>query len=357
MDSSAQVITKLQLPPVGLSLKSQLWNLSLINTSNEVLDVRLELVVSNASTNQKILSGTTRVINLPKGLRMLTANGVAPVTYNVLSPEYNFNVAQEGFIPVGTYNVCYTLVAFRGDAGGDRIGEECETIDVQPISPPLLISPSDSEYVEINRPLFTWLPPSPSNLFNGLAYDFTLAEVQSTQSGADAIQQNIPIQQASNLLTNSLQYSPSFQELDTAKLYAWQITVKSAGSPVAQSEVWTFRLKSNKSTPIKNTDFDYYAKLKMGTDASFSLSSGVVKYAYLNEANDKSVAIKVHDITSALRKEIKLDSSYVNLQYGENYRQLDLSQSGLADKHVYLLELINSKRESWYLKFEYRKQD
>src|SRR5688572_5482237 len=207
MDSSAQVITKLQLPPVGLTLKSQLWNLSLINTSNEDLDVRIELMVANASTNQKVLSGTTRLFNLPKGLRILTANIVAPVTYNVLSPEYNFSLNQEGFIPVGAYNVCYTVVAFRGDAG-DRIGEECETIDVQPLSPPLLISPSDSEYVEINRPLFTWLPPSPNNLFTALTYDFTLAEVQSTQSGADAIQQNIPTQVVSNLLTNSLQYSP-----------------------------------------------------------------------------------------------------------------------------------------------------
>jgi hypothetical protein len=45
----------------------------------------------------------------------------------------------------------------------------------------------------------------------------------------------------------------------------------------------------------------------------------------------------------------------VKLRFGYNYLLTDLlNNSGIKDKHIYLFELVNSKQEHWYLKFEYR---
>ena len=55
-------------------------------------------------------------------------------------------------------------------------------------------------------------------------------------------------------------------------------------------------------------------------------------------------------------KKLEPDSTWMDIRLGENYKQLDFTQQDLlSDKHIYLLELINSRNESWYLKFEYRK--
>ncbi|MCP2937171.1 hypothetical protein NK983_31220, partial [Salmonella enterica subsp. enterica serovar Typhimurium] len=83
--------------------------------------------------------------------------------------------------------------------------------------------PADSEHVELTRPFFTWIPPTPLNLFSNLNYSWTLVEVQPTQSAADAIQQNIPVLSQTGLLTTNFQYPPGMAELDTGKTYAWRV--------------------------------------------------------------------------------------------------------------------------------------
>jgi hypothetical protein len=350
----AQVILKSQLSPVGITQKSQLWNLSLVNTSVENIRVRIELLMSEVSTNRKILSGISKTLTLPRGLSIITPTNVLPVVYNVLSQGYNLTTNQEGFIPVGNYQVCYNVVQLILDAVVP-LAEECEMIEVEPISPPILISPSDNEKLEINHPVFTWLPPSPVFLFNNLLYDFALVEIITTQSPGDAIQKNIPLQFQRNVSSTALQYSLSLPPLDTGKIYAWQITAKSNNYPVAKSDIWTFTLKNEKSI-IKENQTDYYVRLKQQPDASYTLCNGILKFAYLNENADKEVAVKISDVTNSKRKIINLDSSTLSVFYGENFKQIDLTdEPGLINKHIYVLEIINSKQESWFLKFEYRK--
>src|SRR5882672_5439150 len=193
LKAKPQVVMNLQLPPAGLTIKSQLWNLSVVNTASQTMQAQVELSMVSVSNNQTVLTATTRVLDFPKGLKQLHAGEVAPVIYNVLASGYNVDGSPEGFLPVGTFQLCYTLVRVDLETE-ERVAEVCETVVIEPISPPQLVSPSDSEQVELTRPLFNWLPPSPYQLFNNLVYDFNLVEVQALQTGADAIQQNIPVE-------------------------------------------------------------------------------------------------------------------------------------------------------------------
>ncbi len=353
--AQAQVLIKTQLPPVGLVLKSQLWNLSIVNTGSQSLTVQVEMLVTNTSNNQKVFTGTTKMLTMTRGLNRVTPTSASPVTYNILSPDYNINVNQEGFLPVGIYTVCYNILYVRNDAA-ERIAEECETVEIEPVRPPMLVFPSDNEKVDQTRPLFNWLPPAPVSLFNKLLYDLVLVEVMPTQSLTDAVQKNIPVYKAQNLFIANLQYPLSLPELSIKKTYAWQVTAKSGNSPIGKSEVWAFTLKQNDNFLSTKEDAGFYSKMKMDPEASYGMAKGTLKYSYVNELNDKEVAIRIFDITKAGQKELLLEGSTVPLQFGENFKEMDFTeQGGLADKHLYLLELVNSQNEHWYLRFEYRR--
>jgi hypothetical protein len=353
-DLRAQVVLNLQLPPAGLTVKSQLWNLSVVNTANQNMQAQVELSMVSVSNNQTILTATTRVLDFPKGLKQLHAGDVAPVTYNVLASGYNIDGSPEGFLPVGTFQLCYSVIRVDLETS-ERVAEECETVVIEPISPPQLVTPTDSEQVELTRPLFNWLPPAPVQLFNNLVYDLNLVEVQALQTGAEAIQQNIPLEMESNLTVTTQQYPASLPELDTSKLYAWQITARSGGSEVAKSEVWTFRVKKNMTDSLKPPPV-YYLRMKRENDAAYAICYGALYYEYLNEVNDRQIPFKVYDLGEKTHKEVILDSTLIDLHFGQNLGKLDFSRDNiLKDKHIYLLELINSRKEHWYLKFQYRK--
>ncbi len=351
----AQVIVNPQVPGMGLVLKSQLWNLSLINAGNSSINIQIQMMVTDASNNLNVFSGTTNTISLPKGALLINSNSVSPVVYNVLASGYSVDTSPDGFLPFGIFNVCYTINQV-GSEGSSTLTEECETVEISPISPPTLITPQDSDAIDITRPLFTWLPPAPYNLFSNLTYTFTLVEIQPSQSASDAIQQNMPLQTQANLAIIDLQYPMSLPELDTGKFYAWQVLATNNGVPVSSSDIWTFTVKKLSADTTKSVVNDYYAKLRMVNDASYTLMNGTLKYAYYNEQNDPNVNIGISDITSSVSSPVQLDSSYVNITYGQNYLTLDLTGTNvLINNHIYLLDLINQKNEHWYLKFQYIK--
>ena len=82
-----------------------------------------------------------------------------------------------------------------------------------------------------------------------------------------------------------------------------------------------------------------------------------MKYAYRNEINDKVIGIKVHDITAADRETVAIDMEADSVKFGDNFKELDFTEKKvLRDKHMYLLSLLNSRGEIWYVKFQYRKK-
>jgi len=350
----AQVVITLQLPPLGLTIKPQLWNMSLINTTGASMTAQLQMVMTDAGTGQTVLTATTPTFLLPAGVKTINANSVAPVAYTV-GAGYTVDANANGFLPVGVFNICYTLIRWSNDVS-DHVAEECVTAEVEPISPPQLVQPGDSDRIIVRRPLFTWLPPTPYNTFSNLRYDWLLVEVQSTQSAADAIQQNVPVLVQSNITFTSLQYPLSMPELDTGKTYAWRVTAKNNLSPIANSEVWSFRLQQFSNDTFNTTNKGYYAQLRRSPDASYTISGPVLRFLYQHELNSPSVEIKINDISNATQLPVSLDSNNLAVKYGANYLSLDLSENGLINKHMYLLDLANDKGEHWFLKFEYRQQ-
>ncbi len=355
--AQSQLVLNIQLPPAGLTVKNQLWNLSLVNTFPTQTMVQVEMIMSDASSGQRVLTGVSRFFPVERGVKMVQQKDVVPVVYNTGGSGYNVDAGQDGFLPAGAFNVCYVISRMNGDAI-EKLSEECETVEIEPLSPPQLVMPSDSECVELARPLFTWLPPSPAPLFNNLVYDWSLVEIQGMQTGADAIQQNIPLYTQQNITYTSFQYPLSAPALDTSKQYAWWVIAKSNMAPVAVSDISAFRLNCAVKEPVATPYAGPYLKVKREEDGAMGLFPGIVRFEYVNEINDSSIQLTLTDITAAVRKNIPLDTGYLKIHFGQNLLQLDLRDNGaMREKHIYLLELKNARRERWYLKFEYRKPE
>ena len=350
----AQVAVNPQLPPSGLRIKSQLWNLSLVNTTNGSLNVKVEMTMTDLSNNQRILSAVTNSFLLPRGMKQMQASNMMPINYNLVSAGYNVDASQDGFLPIGVFNICYTVINMNNDAHGG-VAEACEAIEIEPVSPPQLVVPVDSEYVTMERPVFNWLPPTPAMLFTSLIYDWTLTEVYPGQTATEALQQNIPVLKQQNVRGNHLQYPISSPPLEKEKLYAWGVVAKNNSTPVGNSDVWTFRLQT-KNTPTVNKA-EYYVRLKREEDASFVVCDGLLRFEYFNEVNDSNVQVNVFDITKSRHESIKIPNANQVVRFGQNYLQMNLKTNQFKQEHIYLLELINARKEKWYLKFEYRKQD
>ena len=355
--SKAQVLLNLQLPATGIYLKSQLWNFSIINPGTQNITVKIEMTFTDVSNNQRVFTASSREFQLTQQVTPLQASNLIPLIYNITNNSYNINVSPDGFLPIGRFEVCYAVMKLNPE-GTDKLTEECETIEVEPVSPPILIEPGNEETTDLLRPFFTWIPPSPVASFNSLSYDWTLVEVLGYQNPSDAIQQNVATHSQQGLTANSFLYPSSLPELDTSKIYAWQVAAKSSNNAISKSEIWTFRVRKYGLDTVRSITGGYYIPLKRENDAAYATITGVLRFEYLNEINDTAASIRFYDISSPNRNIIIPDSPFVKLRFGQNFIKKDFSTlPGMLDKHIYLFELVNSKQEIWYLKFEYRKPD
>jgi hypothetical protein len=234
--AEAQLVVNLQLPPIALTLKTQLWTMALINTGGGNLQLKADVTLTDVTSNVLVMTASTGEFQLVPGTRQMQSTDFMPFVYNVASSAYNIDNSPNGFLPVGHYTICYQFSKITGD-NVEVIAEECESIEIEPLSPPLLVYPEEEAVLEMTRPVFNWLPPAPLNLFSNLSYDFRLVEVINTQSAADAVQQNIALFAMSNIVTQSIPFPSGLPALDTAKLYAWQVTAKNNNSFIAKSGV------------------------------------------------------------------------------------------------------------------------
>ena len=353
--AKAQLVVNLQLPPVALILKSQLWNMTLVNTSGQTMTVKVDITLSDVTNNVTVMTASSAQFVLTQGARQMQAGDFMPIVYNVVNGNYNINNDPNGFLPVGHFDVCYQFIKLVHLAN-EILTEECETVEIEPLSPPMLVFPEDEAVIETPRPLFHWIPPAPANLFNNLSYALRMVEVTGIQTPTDAIQQNIALFAEQNIIAPSIIYPAGLPALDTGKLYAWQVTANNNGSFIARSDVWVFRLGTFGSEGQQYVSGESYAKLKLEGGSGYFLCKGALKFHYDNHFNDDTVTVSIHRMNDQ-QTTVFIDSNYL-LQPGQNFKQLDIrNMDGFTNNRFYLLELINSRNERWVGKFLYKREE
>jgi hypothetical protein len=348
LQAQGQVSMTVQLPPTGVLQKAQLWNILLVSASNAPVNVRIMLRLSDAATNQPLLTGISRTITLAKGARQLQLADVNPVQYEYLSPAVDRTT--NGLLTSGNYVACYSVVA--GSHVTELAAEDCIPFTVEPVSPPLLNTPANESVLETLLPQFTWLPPAPLNIFNDLNYELVIVAIGDGQSAPEAIQQNMPVFRAPNNRNLFVNYPASAAALDTARRYAWTVTAYNGNRFAAQTEVWTFRIKNMQSQSRRV--INAYVQLKKELTGYVTGCSGPLLFSYNNEANDRTVK---YEIVALERNNRIVQQGELSLKPGENMVELQLERSTrFDDKKTYLFRLLNSRQEHWNIKFIYNSE-
>ncbi|HLZ86328.1 MAG TPA: hypothetical protein VKQ52_03760 [Puia sp.] len=346
MLSRAQISMTLQVPPIGVLVKNQLWNMLLVNSGNRSLPVSISVVLLDQKTNQPVLTGKTLPFMLDKGAKQIQAKDLGPIQYTYDGPAVLSDRDPNGLLPVGSYQACYTVIS--GEKSGPRV-ENCIQLVVDPLSPPLLNTPADEGKTYTAHPQFTWLPPTPAGIFTDLSYALVLVEVMPGQGKADAIEMNIPIYSGGLIRDLYLNYPTSYTDLDTAHLYAWRIVAMNGGLPAAMSDIWTFKVVTP-DLSIRGKVNQPYFDLKRGLDPSVASATGSLKLTYDNTPADTVVHYTITSLDDPGNPVIQQGQQ--PLRRGRNLLELAFSKAaGYAEKKVYLFQLINSRNEAWTLKF------
>lgn len=350
--AQAQVSMTLQVPPTGVLMKNQLWNMLLVNGGAGQL-VRVNLVLLDVKNNQPVLTAASAPLTLGKGVHQLQAKDLSPIQYVYTAPASRVDMDPNGMLPAGTYQVCYSVV--NVEKGSLTLIENCIPLNIDPMSPPLLNTPADGELLNTPYPQFTWLPPTPLGIFNDLSYDMVLVEVLPGQGKADAVQQNVPVYTIGRTRNQYMNYPASYRSLDTSKLYAWRIVALNNGQAVALSDIWSFRVASNKPVHTPQPD-GAYISVKRGLDATVISSGNVLRFTYDNVAADTSVHYTITALEDPGNPVIQ--EGDVKLKYGTNLLQVTIQKvKGFASGKVYLFRFANSRQETWSVKFSWTPSD
>lgn len=348
LTAQAQLSMTLQVPPAGVLIKNQLWNMVLVNGSEIRALVRVNLVLLDAATNQPVLTATSAPISIPKGARQLQSKDLSPVRYTYSVPVAGMDMDPNGMLPAGSYLACYSILNVeKADA---TMLENCIALNIDPMSPPLLNTPADGEVLLTKYPQFTWLPPTPAGIFNDLGYAMVVVEVLPGQGSGDAIQQNLPVYSAGYTRDRYTNYPASFRSLDTSKLYAWRVIALNNGKAVALSEIWTFRV-----APVKAGErpkpAETYLALKRDQDAAIATGGKVLRLAYDNPAADTVINYSITSLEDAGNPVVQ--QGQLKIRYGSNLVQVPLQRrNGLVEDKIYLFRFTNSRNENWSVKFK-----
>jgi len=338
----AQVTMTLQVPAAGVMLKKQLWNMTLVYTGNTAISVKVSMTLSNPANDQPVLTATTGNLTLSTGAKQVQASDLTPIQYTYLSSAMA-DRDPDGFLSIGSYQACYTIV--QNNEAATPLAEDCINFDVLPLSPPLLNTPFNEDTLQTKFPQFTWLPPTPLNLFSNLSYQFNLVEVQPGQNPLDAVQQNIPVYTNYNSTDLFINYPSSGLALDTGRQYAWQIIAQNNLQPVSQSDVWVFRI--NNRGPVTTPSPGNYILLTHNEAAAgtYTVDNGYISIKYYSFDKAHEADIIIRQANGTVIKTIKQ-----TLVYGNNYLTYPLSNA-LQKGQLYFIEVTDLQHKKYSASF------
>jgi hypothetical protein len=338
----AQVTLQPLLPQVGLFEKNQLWNLLAINSSANTLNCYVVLSLQDRESGAEVLSATSADFSLSKEAKQLNEANLTPIQYSYFSFTGD---KTDDFLPVGNYTACFKLMGY-GESPVE-FAETCVPFDVEPLSPPMLISPADSSSLQVQPAEFTWQPPAPLTMFQQLHYELVIAEILPGQRPEEAIELNAPFYTDLNIEGNVMNYTGAYPSFEKDKWYAWEVVAMDGENYADKTEVWDFNITNNAPVPKLPADISY-VRLKRNYEAGFSNCDGILRIEYSNEINDKTVNYKIIDLNKGDNNVI--ENGTLKLTPGQNFIDMTLDKN-FVNKKKYMLQLTNSRSENWNVKF------
>ena len=249
-----------------------------------------------------------------------------------------------GRLDFGNYIVC----VFVKDEQAGPI-EDCLSFIVAPLTPPILVQPSNESEVVTSTPLLTWLPPTPT--LPGIVYSLRLTAMDSGQTAIDALSRNPVLYSADNLPVNIQVYPSTAPPLEKTKKYAWQVEAFKDQSSLGITEVWEFRFKQP-ALDKKIVATSFY-RVKKNQDGTYCMARPVLQLLIPDVKSPQETNFKLSDAEGNPVRLYKRSTSRLNLKAGDNFLTLDLyTLAKLEDGKFYFMK-IRSDQSDYNISFQY----
>ncbi|MDI9364932.1 MAG: hypothetical protein QM541_08270 [Flavobacterium sp.] len=336
--SQAQVVITAPSLPSGIVKTDMLWNVIVVNQDQQ-FDGILQLTINDKS-NRTVFNASSSNLNIPKGAKTIFYNSVLPIFYS-----YNTIGTSNEWLKAGKYFICYSLTKLN--KGESPIAQECLELNVEPLTPPLLNEPSDKGKIYEIRPNFSWLAPTPLQIFSDLKYEIKLVEQQKGQSASDALKNSSPIYFENGLTQVSKVLPSSYKALEVDHDYVWQVTAYDPNYSV-KSEFWQFTVVRDSINDI--LEQTPYLSIGLRKSDIGIMHQGFVKIVLYNYTKDSIANLCLKEDGSDDKSCI--ENLIVPIKHGENYLVKQIStRLKLDEKKTYQIVWVNSLGEKFTLRY------
>lgn len=335
------------LPEVHGRTLDGLFQVRLANSSGQKSLVRLQVTVTAQQVGQ-IVTIKTKPFELQAGINPLPAGLMGGASIVFGSNKLADICRQSGFFTEGDYEYCFELVD-EGGHTGEPVSQQCFDYYLQPFSPLMLSAPADEDAICDKRPTFYWQPMLPA--IPGMQYRLILTLLKPGQAKVEALRYNMPLINQQYIQMPMLFFPPATRELTEGQEYIWQVTAYRNDMILANSEMWTFKVKCTDSVASKVPES--FRDIEDLVKGNFYVARGQLLFAVKNIYDKAKLEYRISCITKPEQVVKKLP--VVSLDRGINHVTIDLSDnSTFTDGYYYLLEVKLPDGETKQLRFLFK---
>lgn len=321
-------------------------NLTVINSGTDQ-HVYLKSVVKSSEGRVLIEAKSSKLL-LKAGTNMCSPINLSypVITYN----DQNLKLSDQRIksLPAGNYEYC---VEVSDEFGAVILGNECIAVQLELLTPPILITPENGAELENTYPALNWIPPMPVPV--NVKYQLTVVQVREGQTSIDALLRNPPVHQTS-VSTNFYQYPVNAVKLEKGKKYAWQVKALMNESPTEQnagkdykseSEVFDFIITPDPEKP--EATFPFVNINTFGSDKVY-YANDTLKILYKEEYKAGKSGYRIYNENQEVIVDKKIS---LGTMLGENLFEISISALELKKGMAYWFELQNPSGKIYKIKF------
>ncbi|MDP2174450.1 MAG: hypothetical protein Q8K70_00925 [Bacteroidota bacterium] len=327
---------------------SQVLNFTAINSNSKSYQVYFIGKIKDQNNDIVLEYKTTNVL-LNVGANIFSKFNISFSELRFLNSDILEVEEKSGVFPYGAYQICMyaqCVEANCGDVGvnGGMETPECITVKVENPTPLLLAYPDNESEIEVTRPMYLWIPPSPIASSSQLNYRMRLVEIMDGQSKSDALTMNRPLIEESGIMKPSLMHPLDVPELEKGKWYAWEVEAYVGQTFIARSEQWKFKVKKEEEKKEKPS----YVLLKTDDNSVYQFKD-ILYFTYIENRINNALEVKIYNLEEQL---IYNGGNNFEAIRGENSYDIKLNEGKFYKNTIYILVLKNIYNEQYVLKFK-----
>jgi hypothetical protein len=338
-----------------------LWRLSIIH-SNEEASTYYYLEAQVIKADQVVWKAKTHSFQLQQSPFMILPTNLQqfePIDVTFSSQNWHQKVTEAGgLFPNGKYKIRYRLIEtdVNCSVAGQLVATATYDIHLKSLHPPEPLMPYNGDTLESEVVTFSWAPSFTILPEQEVRYELRVAEVRGDQRPSEAITNNELYFVKEGLRETQFVFPSSARTLVKGQQYAWQVVAYNSNHIIGYSSVWSFNIGSgNKASKVIPERSIYFTLNQEVTDHIYRATEDFLFFKFQAEYMPANNKLK-YEVRNMEDETVEMSGTTTPLAVEEGYNTYSLDISGL-NENPYLLEITNSKSETFYLKFKYEPQN